>query len=75
MAKDGIQQSNKAGGRPDLWLVGLNASVALAIGAFVAALTQPTDSPGIRDVLWTLTATGIVTMLLCLAGYFTQPRP
>ena len=55
----------------DLWLVGIHAGAALAIAAFVAALTQA----GGRGVMWTLVGTGVCILLLCLAGYFSRRRP
>jgi hypothetical protein len=68
-------QSDRPGGRPELWLAGFHFGAALAIAAFVGALTQSDSMAGIRDVLWTLTATGIIVLLLCLAGYLSQRKP
>jgi hypothetical protein len=64
----------KRGGWADLWLAGVGVGAALAISAFVGALTLPATSSGCRDVLWALTATGAVAFVLCLAAYFTQRR-
>jgi hypothetical protein len=64
----------KRGGLSDLWLAGVGVGGALAVGAFVGALTLPTASSGIRDVLWALTATGAVVLILCLAAYFSLRR-
>ena len=58
----------------ELWLAGLNTGAALAVATFVAALTQPGSASAIRDVLWTLTATGVCAVLLCLARYLTLRR-
>ena len=62
----------KPSGWADLWLAWLGVGAALAVGAFVVALTLPGSSSGTRDILWALTATGVVVLLLCLAGYLTQ---
>jgi hypothetical protein len=64
----------KRGGWADLWLAGVGVGGALAVGASVGALTLPVTSSGIRDVLWALTATGAVILVLCLAAYLTQRR-
>jgi hypothetical protein len=64
----------KAGGWADLWLFGAGVGAALAVGAFVTALTLPAAQPGTRDVLWVLTGAGAVILVLCLVGYLTQRR-
>jgi hypothetical protein len=61
-----------SGGGPELWLVGINAGAALAIAAFVAALTEPADLAAGRAVMWTLVATGVCILSLCVAGYRGQ---
>jgi hypothetical protein len=61
-------------GWADMWLAGFGAGAGLVIGAFVGALTLPNSLPGIRDVLWALTATGVVIVVLCLAAYHSQRR-
>jgi hypothetical protein len=58
----------------DLWLVGINAGVALAIAASVAALTKAGGLTAVTDVMWTLAVMGICILLLCLAGYNSQRR-
>lgn len=68
------QHYHKTGGRPELWLAGLQSGVGLTVAALVGALVESAASAATRDVLWTLTGTGIVVMLLCLAGYLTQRR-
>ena len=62
------------GGGSELWLVGINARAALAITAFVAALTQTRRLTAVRDVMWTLAVTGVSIMLLCPAAYFSRRR-
>jgi hypothetical protein len=62
------------GSGADLWLVGINAGAALAIAAFVAALTQADGPMAVRDVMWTLAVMGVCILLLCLAGYLSQRR-
>jgi hypothetical protein len=64
----------KRGAWADLWLAGFGAGAALAVGAFVGVLTLPATSAGVRDVLWALTATGVVVLVLSLAAYLTQRR-
>lgn len=64
----------KPSGWADLWLTGVGAGAALAVGALVGALTLPSSLPGVKDVLWTLTAAGALVMLICLAAYLTQRR-
>jgi hypothetical protein len=69
-------QADKPGGWAELWLVGVNAGVALAIAALLAALaltlTQAGGLTAVRDVMWTLFVMGICIFLLCLAGYRSQ---
>lgn len=67
-------QSSRPSGQPEFWLAGFNFGAALTIAAFIGALTQPDSMAGIRYVLWTLTATGIIVLLLCLAGYLSQRK-
>ena len=62
----------KPRGWTDLWLAGVGAGAALVVGALVGALTLPATPAGTKDVLWVLTATGAVVLLLCLAAYLTQ---
>jgi hypothetical protein len=62
----------KPGGWADLWLAGAGAGVAVLIGALVGALTVPTALSGTRDALWVITGGGLIMLLLCLAGFFTQ---
>lgn len=64
----------KPGGWSDVWLTGVGAGVAVAIGALVGALTLPEAATGIRDALWALTGGGVAVLLLCLLGYFSQRR-
>jgi hypothetical protein len=64
----------KPGGWADLWLAGAGAGVAVMMGALVGAVTLPIAMSGIRDVLWAVTGGGVVVLLLCLLGYFTQRR-
>jgi hypothetical protein len=64
----------KPGGWADFWLAGVGAGVALAVGALMGALTLPVVASGTRDVLWALTAAGIIVFVLCLVAYFTQRR-
>jgi hypothetical protein len=64
----------KPGGWADLWLAGAGAGVAILIGALVGALTVPTALSGTRDALWAITGGGLIMLLLCLVGFFTQ-RP
>ena len=64
----------KPSGWADLWLTGVGAGAALAVGALVGALTLPSNLPGTKDVLWTLTAAGAFVMLICLVAYLTQRR-
>ncbi len=64
----------KRGGWADMWLAGVGVGAALAVAALVGALTLPATSSATRDVLWALTATGVVVLVLCLAAYFTQRR-
>jgi hypothetical protein len=64
----------KPDGWADLWLAGLGAGAALAVGALVGALTLPATLSGTRDVLWVLTAAGAVVLVLCLIAYLTQRR-
>jgi hypothetical protein len=66
------KSAGASGGGPDLWLVGINAGAALAIAAFVAALTQAGGPIAVRDVMWTLAVTGVCILLLCLAGYLSR---
>ena len=62
----------KPSGWADLWLTGVGAGAALAVGALVGALTLPSSLSATKDVLWTLTAAGGFVMLICLAAYLTQ---
>ena len=55
----------KPSGWSDLWLTGVGAGAALAVGALVGALTLPATLTGTKDVLWTLTAAGALIFLLC----------
>lgn len=64
----------KPGGWADLWLACVGGAVAVAIGALVGALTLPASMSGTRDALWAITGGGVVALLLCLLGYFTQRR-
>ena len=57
-----------------LWLAGLGVDATLALGALVGALSLPSSSSGVSDVLWALTATGAVVFILCLVAYLTQRR-
>jgi hypothetical protein len=72
-------QTVTPGGGTDMWLVGINAGIALFIATFIAALTltltQASGLTAVRCVMWTLTAMGICILVLCLAGYFSQRRP
>jgi hypothetical protein len=61
-------------GWADLWLAGVGAGVALAVGALVGALTLPVSLTGARDMVWALTVTGTLVVTLCLAAYLTQRR-
>lgn len=64
----------KPGGWSDLWLTGVGAGFAVMIGALVGALTLPVEMSEIRDTLWAITGCGVMVLLLCLVGYFTQRR-
>lgn len=64
----------KPGNWSDLWLAGFGAGVAVAMGALIGALTLPVAMSGTRDALWAVTGGGVVVLLLCLVGYFTQRR-
>jgi hypothetical protein len=46
--------------------------VAVLISALVGALTVPTALSGTRDTLWAITGGGLIMLLLCLVGFFTQ---
>lgn len=66
---DGCKQTGWA----DLWLAGVGAGAALAVGALTGALTFASGLPsGSKDVLWALTATGAVVLILCLVAYISQ---
>jgi len=56
----------------DLWLAGAGVGASLAIAAFVGVLTLPLTPSATRDILWILTVTGIVILILCLAAYLSQ---
>ena len=70
-ASSGSEPTN---GGAELWLVGIGAGAALIIAAFVAALTEARGLTAVRDVMWTLTFTGVCILLLCLAGYLSERR-
>jgi hypothetical protein len=61
-------------GWAELWLAGVGAGVAVAIGALVGAVALPGAMSGTRDALWAVTGGGMAVLILCLAGYFTQRR-
>ena len=67
-------ESVKPGGWAELWLAGVGAGGAVAMGALVGTLTLPAPMSGTRDALWAVTGGGTVVLLLCLVGYFTQRR-
>jgi hypothetical protein len=58
----------------DLWLAGIGVGAALAAAALVGVLTLPITLSSAKDVLWALTATGTITLILCLGAYLTQRR-
>ena len=44
------------------------------MSALIGALTLPAAMSGFRDALWAITGGGMIALLLCLAGFFTQRR-
>jgi len=58
----------------DLWLAGVGVGAALAAAALVGVFTLPITPSSTKDVLWALTATGAIILILCLAAYLTQRR-
>lgn len=49
-------------------MAGLGVGAMLAVAAFVGALTLPSST----GLLWALAGTGVVVLLLCLAGYLAR---
>lgn len=63
----------KPRGWNDLWLAGVGAGIALAVGALVGIKTLPqAPEPGATSVLWVMVGAGVLFALLCLLAYLTQ---